>query len=66
MEHMKVQITGWLKTGEIIADACYGSLHSCVYSWGTKWGIKGYIMMSRDKHNQCGIASQASYPKVKG
>uniref|UniRef100_A0A3B5LVD4 Cathepsin La n=1 Tax=Xiphophorus couchianus TaxID=32473 RepID=A0A3B5LVD4_9TELE len=56
-----VLVVGYGTAQSLLSDANYWIVKN---SWGSSWGDNGYIYMSKDNDNNCGIATAASYPLI--
>ena len=68
MARTMAKTIGFSKTGRYPINyygiVTYYAWLSSMHSWGTRWGMSGYIMMTRNSYNQCGVATDASYPTL--
>jgi len=53
-----VLVTGW----GVDSTSQYPNYWIVKNSWGTDWGMNGWIWMARDENNACGIATMATLP----
>ena len=49
---------------KVLVCACENYFLYSLCSWGKRWGQEGYVMMARNRENNCGIATSASYPII--
>jgi len=55
---------GVLAVGWGTTSGQYPDYYAVKNSWGTGWGMAGFIWMARNQNNNCGIATEASYPTL--
>ena len=62
-----VAVVGY-NTDDFLVDGKKKSLDYWIIrnSWDTSWGIDGYMYLSRDVKNACGLSNYASYPTLGG